>query len=196
MPKSIYNEEEILRQIAAGDEKAFQALFHEYRGRLFYYISRFIKSEPVAEELVLDVFMKIWLGKELINEIKHFDSFLFRVAHNKAIDFLRSAANDSHLKELLWEEMQAQPAERPDWQVQVREFESKLRAAISLLPPQSKKVYTLSREQDLSHDQIAEKLQISPATVNNHIVMAQRFIRTYLSKEMDLAVLLLLIGKW
>lgn len=194
--QTLYNEQQILQQVAAGDEKAFQALFHEYRGRLFYYISRFIKSEQVAEELVLDVFMKIWLGKELISEIQHFDSFLFRIAHNKSIDFLRSAANDSRLKELLWEEIQLHAAERPDMQMQVREFESKLRTAIALLPPQSKKVYTLSREQDLTHDQIAERLQISKATVNNHIVMARRFIRTYLSREMDLAILILFIGKW
>ena len=194
--QTLYNEQQTLQQVAAGDEKAFQTLFHEYRGRLFYYISRFIKSEQVAEELVLDVFMKIWLGKELISEIQHFDSFLFRIAHNKSIDFLRSAANDSRLKELLWEEIQVHAAERPDMQMQVREFESKLRTAIDLLPPQSRKVYTLSREQDLTHDQIAARLQISKATVNNHIVMARRFIRTYLSREMDLAILILFIGKW
>lgn len=192
---TVYDEQLTLQQIAAGDEQAFKVLFHEYRGRLFYYISRFIKSEQVAEELVLDVFMKIWLGRDLIVNIRSFDAFLFRVAHNKSIDFLRSAANDHRLKELLWEEIQAASSEQPDLQLQVREFESKIRAAVALLPPQCKKVYHLSREQELTHDQIAERLNISKATVNNHIVAAQRFIRSYLSREMDLAILILLIGR-
>lgn len=192
---TVYDEQLTLQQIAAGDEQAFQVLFHEYRGRLFYYISRFIKSEQVAEELVLDVFMKIWLGRDLIVNIRSFDAFLFRIAHNKSVDFLRSAANDHRLKELLWEEIQAASGEQPDLQLQVREFESKIRAAVALLPPQCKKVYHLSREQELTHDQIAERLNISKATVNNHIVAAQRFIRSYLSREMDLAILILLIGR-
>jgi RNA polymerase sigma-70 factor (ECF subfamily) len=192
---TLYDEQLTLQKIAAGDEQAFKVLFHEYRGRLFYYISRFIKSEQIAEELVLDVFMKIWLGRDLIVNIRSFDAFLFRVAHNKSIDFLRSAANDGQLKELLWDEIRAAAGEQPDLQLQHREFEAKLRAAVALLPPQCKKVYTLSREQELTHDEIAERLKISKATVNNHIVAAQRFIRTYLSREMDLAILILLIGR-
>ncbi|HVI43238.1 MAG TPA: sigma factor, partial [Chitinophaga sp.] len=112
---AVLNYEQVsLQEIAAGDERAFRALFDQYRGRLFHYISRFIKSEQVAEELVLDVFMKIWTGRELLTQVQHFDAFLFRVAHNKAIDFLRSAANDAHLRELLWEEIQAASGDLPD----------------------------------------------------------------------------------
>ncbi|MGE7777093.1 RNA polymerase sigma-70 factor [Chitinophaga sp. NPDC101104] len=185
----------ILRKIAGGDEPAFRELFDEYRGRLFAFVSKFIRSEQVAEELVLDVFMKIWLGRELLAQVRNFDAFLFRVAHNKSIDFLRAAAKDSALRELLWEDIQAAAGERPDMQLQQREFEGKLRRAVELLPPQARKVYQLSRESDMSHDQIATQLQISRSTVNNHIVAAQRFIRSYLSREMDLALLILFLGR-
>lgn len=185
-----------LQEVAAGNEKAFKALFDQYRDRLFYYISRFIKSEQVAEELVLDVFMKIWTGRELVSQIHHFDAFLFRVAHNKSIDFLRAAARDPRLQELLYEVTDLADSACADALVMEHEYEAKLRAAISLLPPQCKKVYTLSREEELTHDQIAQQLQISKATVNNHIVLAQRFIRNYLVKEIDLAIVILLIGKF
>ncbi|PSL50282.1 RNA polymerase sigma-70 factor (ECF subfamily) [Chitinophaga niastensis] len=184
-----------LQDIAAGNEKAFKALFDQYRGRLFYYISRFIKSEQVAEELVLDVFMKIWTGRELITQINNFDAFLFRIAHNKSIDFLRSAAKDQRLQELLWEGIEVAAADETDALLITHEYEEKVRMAISLLSPQCKKVYSLSREQELTHDQIAQQLHISRATVNNHIVLAQRFIRNYLAKEIDLAIVLLLIGR-
>ncbi|WP_349316620.1 RNA polymerase sigma-70 factor [Chitinophaga sp. MM2321] len=189
------NEQLNLQAVAAGSEKAFKALFDQYRGRLFYYVSRFIKSEQVAEELVLDVFMKIWTGRELILQINNFDAFLFRIAHNKSIDFLRSAARDQRFHELLWEEIQVAATDQPDTMIMAREYEEKVRKAISLLSPQCKKVYSLSREQELTHDQIARQLNISRATVNNHIVLAQRFIRNHLAKEIDLAVLFLLLGK-
>ena len=69
----------------------------------------------------------------------------------------------------------------------MQEYETKLREAVSLLSPQRKKVYQLSREQDMTHDEIAAQLNLSKHTINNHIVEAQRFIRTYLSKNFDIA---------
>jgi len=194
MPNS-HDEEELLKLLAGGSEKAFKVLFDTYHKRLFYYISNFIKSELVAEELVMDVFMKIWMGRDLAIQINNFDAFLFRIAHNKSIDFLRSAATGLQLKELLWNQLQIASGERADDSVLVREYEEKVRDAVALLSPQQKKVYNLSRELDLTHDQIAEQLSISKSTVNNHIVEAQKFIRNYLSKSLDLAIVLLLAGK-
>ena len=190
--QNLHNDQELLQLLAVGNEKAFKTLFDTYRNRLFYYISRFIKSEQVAEELVIDVFMKIWMGRELAAQINNFDAFLFRIAHNKSIDFLRSVAKDYRLKELLWEEIQVASGEQADTSMLTKEYEEKSREAISLLSPQRKKVYNLSREQDLAHDQIAEQLSISKATVNNHIVEARRFIRSYLSKNLDLTMVILL----
>ena len=185
-----------MQQVAEGDEIAFKALFDLYREKLYYYISRFIKSEQVAEELVMDVFMKIWIGRDLIVNILNFDSFLFRVAHNKSIDFLRSAAKDKNLKELLWNEIQLASYSRADDLVLVKEFEEKTREAINLLAPQRKKIYQLSREEDITHEEIAKMLQISKATVNNQIVEARKFIRNHLSKHFDLAFLILMVEKF
>jgi RNA polymerase sigma-70 factor (ECF subfamily) len=193
--QTVHNSQELLRLIADGDEKAFKALFDIYRKRLFFYISDFIRSEPVAEELVMDVFMKIWEGRVLATQIINFDAFLFRVARNKSIDFLRSAAKDSRLKELLWYKIQEPCPVQADTYMVVKEYEEKIREAISLLSPQRMKVYNLSREQDLAHDQIAEQLTIAKATVNNHIVEAQRFIRNYLSKNLDLTIFILVIAQ-
>ena len=193
--QNVHSNQGLLQLLAEGDEKAFKALFDIYHNRLFYYISRFIKSEQVAEELVMDVFMKIWEGRVLATQIINFDAFLFHIAHNKSIDFLRSAAKDSRLKELLCDKIQDASGEQADTFIMVKEYEEKIREAISLLSPQRKIVYNLSREQDLAHDQIAEQLTIAKATVNNHIVEAQRFIRNYLSKNFDLTILIFLVGR-
>lgn len=186
-------EKDLLMKISEGRENAFRTLFEQYYEQLFEYINGFIKSKQVAEELVMDVFLKIWLGRDLIPQIQRFDAFLFRVAHNKSIDFLRSVATDPKFKDLLWEKIQVANNVQSDSFVLMHEYETKLREAVSLLSPQRKKVYQLSREQDLTHDQIAAQLNLSKSTINNHIVEAQRFIRTYLSKNFDIAFLLAIV---
>jgi RNA polymerase sigma-70 factor (ECF subfamily) len=158
------------------------------------YIAAFIKSDQVAEELVMDVFMKIWLGRDVVMNIENLDAFLFRVAKNKAIDFLRSAARDSGLSQLLHERIDMMAGERSDAGLLMREYEEKLREAIDLLSPQRKKVYLISREEELTHNEIAECLGISRNTVNNHIVMARQFIRDYLIRNMDIATILALLS--
>jgi RNA polymerase sigma-70 factor (ECF subfamily) len=185
-------EKELLARIAIGNEESFKILFNNYNERLFYYISTIVKSPQVAEEIVMDVFLKIWLGKEIIPQIEKFDSFLFRVAHNKSIDFLRSVAKDEQFKELLWKQMQFPGDEKADSCLIRKEFECKLREAISLLSVQRRKAYQLSREEDMNHEQIAQQLGLSKNTVNNHIVEAQRFIRSYLVKNLDIAYFLAL----
>jgi len=184
-------EKELLAQVAIGNEESFKMLFNNYNEQLFNYIATIVKSPQVAEEIVMDVFLKIWLGKDIIPHIEKFDSFLFRVAHNKSIDFLRSVAKDPQFKELLWEQMQFSGYEKADACLLRKEFECKLREAISLLSVQRRKAYQLSRDEDMNHEQIAQQLGLSKNTVNNHIVEAQRFIRAFLVKNLDIAYFLL-----
>lgn len=182
----------LLQQIAAGSETAFKTLFDAYNMRLYHYVFGFVKLQTIAEELVMDVFLKLWLGRDLLVQIKNFDGFLFRVAHNKIIDFLRFAAKDAKLQELLLDKIQIASDLVADTSLLNHEYEQKAREAIDLLPPARKKVYKLSTEDDFTHDQIAVQLNISKSTVNNHIVEARRFIRNYLSTNFDIAVLIVL----
>lgn len=171
-----------------------EQLFEIFYERLFLYISQLIKSDTVAEELAMDVFMKLWTGRDHLGAIQNPEAYLFRIARNKGIDFLRSAAGDQQLGDMLWEQIQAADSYQADQPLLTREFEEKLREAIGLLPPQRKKIYHLSREEMLSHDQIASKLHISRSSVNNQLVQAQRSVRSYLAKSLDLTTLLIITG--
>jgi RNA polymerase sigma-70 factor (family 1) len=189
-----HNEKRLLQQVARRDEKAFRTLFDAYKERLYHYIYGIIKSREAAEELVMDVFMKIWLGREVVTEIRNFDAFLFRIAYNKSIDFLRSAARDPEFQDLLWQDiMQLAGGAQADIPVLEREYETTLQGAIARLSPQRRQVYQMSREKGFSHLDIARKLQLSKHTVSNHIVESQRFIRSYLIKYMELAIFIFLI---
>lgn len=187
-----YDESLLLQQLSAGSQEAMKHLFNRYYDKLLKYIVVFTKSDQVAEELVMDVFMKIWLGRDMAIYIKNMDAFLFKIAKNKAIDFFRSAARNPGLERLLYDRIDMIASERSDAALLAQEYEEKIREAIDLLSPQRKKVYLISREEELSHDEIAERFGISRHTVNNHIVIAQQFIRRYLAKSMDIAFLALL----
>lgn len=184
------NEQELLEQLSTSDEKSFKLLFDNYNPRLLHYISRFTKCKEMAEELVLDVFMKIWTGRNIMNQVENFNAFLFKIARNKSIDFLRSTAKDPKLKELLWQEIQLSSCEKSDDPLLLHEFEEKVREVIFLLSPQRQKVFNLSRDQDLTHDQIARMLNISKSTVNIHLVESRKFIRLHLSKSIDISCLI------
>ncbi|NML20522.1 RNA polymerase sigma-70 factor [Pseudoflavitalea sp. G-6-1-2] len=188
-----YCETQLLHQLADGSDAALRQLFKIYRDRLFFYIAKITKSEQVAEELVMDVFMKIWTHRSKMSEVDNFDSYLFRIARNKSIDFLRSAAGNARLQELLWDQIQAIAAnDHADTRLLVKEFESKQREAVLALSPQRRKVYTLRHDEQLSHEEIASQLNVSRYTVNNHLVEAQKFVHRYLAQNMDLAMVLLI----
>lgn len=191
--QTVIDEQTLLEQIAIGDEAAFKLLFDGYRPKLMRYITRFTKCKEVAEELVLDVFMKIWTGRNLMSQVENFSAFLFKVARNKSIDFLRSASKDPKLKELLWHEMQCCSDEECDGRLLLNEFESKVREVIFLLSPQRQKVFNLSRDEGLTHDQIARMLNISKSTVNIHLVESRKFIRLHLSRTIDISCFIFLI---
>ena len=189
---SFKNVEEWKKLAAGGDENAFKALFDHYHPRLFRYVVTIVKSTQVAEELVMDVFLKLWLARDMLTQIDNLDGFLFKIARNKSIDFFQSAARDRKFAGLAWEQI-SNPAASADSSLLTKEFEDKLRKAIDLLPTQRKKIFNLSREEGLTHLQIAEALGISKTTVANTIVEAKRFIQAYLGKNLYLLLFLLLI---
>ena len=180
--------------ISSKDEQAFKTLFDRYHSRLYQYLFNIVKSREVAEELVMDVFLKLWMAREMMPQIENLDGFLFRVAYNKSIDFFRAAAKDSKFSELLWERIQTPADSQADTPLLLQEFETKLREAIDLLPPQRKKIFNLSREEGLTHGQIAEELGISKNTVANTIVEARQFIKSHLARNIDLVVLMSILS--
>ena len=161
-----------------GDEAAFKVLFETNQKKLFRYINAIVKSREVSEELVLDIFLKIWNAKEILREVQNLDAFLYRMAVNKALDFLKAATKEKKLRDLLATHMSALTTEGPDDAFIYKEYEKELRLTIQQLPAQQQLVYTMSRDSGLSHQQIATELNISRNTVKNHMVTALRRLRS------------------
>lgn len=186
----------LLCRISTGDEKAFNELFSLYRNRLYAYLVKVTKSKETAEEATLDIFLKIWNARHVLGEINNFETFIFRVVHNKAIDYLRMAKRSRLQQQEIWLDIEAQlHAAHADEQLLKRETEAAIRAAVSRLSPQRQEVFRLSREEFLSYDEIAEKMNLSKNTIRNHLSSALSFIRGHLDEGLDIATLILLAVK-
>ncbi|HET6254042.1 MAG TPA: RNA polymerase sigma-70 factor [Puia sp.] len=189
MTFKIQNEKLLLRQVARHDEKAFKALFEAYQPRLYHYIIGIVKSKETAEEMVIDVFLKIWQQREMMGGVERLDAFLFRIAFNHSVDFLRRAARDPKIKDIMWQDIELAGGMTSDEPVLVKEYEVKLKEAIGLLSPQRQLIFRMSREKNFSHSDIAEKLRLSKYTVSNHISESLRFIRAYLANFLTILLL-------
>ena len=170
----------LLNRLAAGDEEAFNILFERYRSRLYNYLLKVTKSPEISEETIIDIFVKLWIGRELMDRVQNLESFLHKVAYHKAIDFLRVAARHARLQQSYIDQVTAEPEKLPDELLIDAEFRQMLRKAVYQLPPKRRLIYTLSREQGLTHDQIARTLNLSRNTVKNSIMSATKSINEYL----------------
>lgn len=188
-----YTDSEMLLRIADGDERAFTNLVQKYRPRLLGYIAGITKSNTVAEEIVMDVFLKLWFGRGEITTIQNMDGFLFKIAYHFSLNFLKKLGRENRLNMLLWDRLQHAESMSPDQQLIGHEYETLLRNVVSLMPEQRRKVYQLSREEALTYQEIATRLSISKNTVSVHITEARNFIRTHLLKHIDIIPLILLM---
>lgn len=182
---------ELLRCITDNDELAFNELFARYRNRLLAYLLKVTRSLEIAEEMVLDIFIKIWNGRAGMPGIEHPEAFLFTVARNKAFDFLRQVKKSRRQQAALWERLQENQADPADKELMRGSLEAAIRNAASQLSPQRKIAFLLSRDHDLTYEQIAEKLQLSTNTVRNHIAAALQIIRSHIPPGLDIIILLI-----
>ncbi len=188
------NEKELLSLIATGDEGAFTKAYHHYSPRIYSFVFNKTKSVTIAEEVVQEVFMKIWSMKEKVREIDSFSSYLFSMATNKTYDHLNKIANDIQKLNRLWDTIQELTFDNNvEEMLDFKESREMLTKAINELPEQRKKIYILNKEDGLSYDEIASKLNISKSTVSDQLVKASKFIREYVRNAAGPAAVLSII---
>lgn len=170
-------------------------LFERHRDQLYFYILRHTKSSEVAEEIVTDIFMKLWTGRELAGQIINVGGFLRKVAYNKVIDFLRTTARHSRLRKLYIDYMRDASVPQADELMMDAELRSIVYKAINALPPQRQTIYKMSRQEGLTHHQIATLLHLSPNTVSNALAAAnstiKKSIQSYMAQSNSLLLFFL-----
>lgn len=189
------NERELLNRISQGDEAAFTEIFHHFSQRIWLFVLKKTKSETIAEEIVQEVFLKLWVKKETATDIDNFSSFLYSMAINKMYDYFKKVAGDSKKLESLWQQVQQSAVSNPvEETIDFRESMEIVNQAIEQLPPQRKKIYLLNRMEGLSYEEIAQQLNISKSTVSNQLVEATKFIREYVKGAGGATILFLILN--
>ena len=176
--KHLHDDRTLFQQIACDNECAFEEIFLRFRSGLFSYLLRFTKSTDEAKELTQDIFLKLWINRQSLSTVESPQHYIFTMARNRAIDFLRRAALDSRMRQDLWEVIKENRSTTEE-QIFANDKCRLIDEAIYKLSLQKQIVFRLSRVEGLSHDQIAVQLNISKNTVKNHIVAAVKFIKGY-----------------
>ncbi len=171
------NEKFLVKQLRKGNHLAFDSLFEIYFDRLFRFALSIVKNKDDAEELVQDVFVKVWQKRSTVNNHYSFKSFLFSVAYHTIISFLRkkklqiSDLNDINI------DFSDNESNNADYTIIYNEQLQIIDDIIGSMPYMRQKIFRLSRYEGLSYAEIASKMGISKNTVENHISSALKYIR-------------------
>jgi len=180
----------LLLKVAEGDENAFGQLFKTYYNQLGGFIFRITESEPLTQEIVQDVFLKIWINRGSLAELYCFKAYLLVVARNHAFNCLKQIAREKNRKKE-WVNTVLHHASNNVEDTTTLDTGNLIDEAVELLPPRQKKVYTLSRRNGMKQEEIARELNISLETVKKHMVLALRFLKNYLRTHIGLFILLM-----
>ncbi len=169
------NESSLLQQIGNGNESAFEVLFKQHYRVLCNYAYGRISDREEAEEIVQDVFCRIWEQREKLVNLQSVKAYLFRCVHNSCLNRIRHhKIKQEYMEHSVRENAIEVP---PATGFQLKELQDKLQAAISALPEQCGLVFKLSRFEELSYKEIASVLGISVKTVENHMGKALKIMR-------------------
>lgn len=179
------NENELLMRVSAGDEFAFREIYNHYHGKVYALGMYLTHSDFLAEEIVQDAFMRIWLNRDTLQEVVNFKAYFKTIARNVAFDYLRATAAEK----LAHQEMMFK-SEGIELSVEhtsvSKEYERIYQEAIATLSPKRKRAYLLSRQAGLKNAEISAEMEISLYTVKEHLKLASRQIRAYMDKRISI----------
>jgi len=186
------NETELILKISKGDKRAFTILFEGYYKSLAAYIFKLTESMELTEEIVQDVFIKVWLKRETLAEINSFSNYLFILSKNKTLNSLRKQARYCTHFQSLEKELETDIRMEEENDV-YEDFRLLIDHAVERLPQQQKRIYQLSRFERLKYEEIAQQLNLSAETVKKHMYLATKTIKEYVHNHMDEVVAYILL---
>ena len=175
----VHNDRALFKQISAGDEKAFRAIFELYKVELFKVVIRLTKSRVIAEEIIQEVFIGLWVSREHLIKVEEPVSYIYRILFNRTSNYLRKEANQQRIIKAAMKHTQSS-SDATEQMLDVNDTEQLIEQALVQLPPRQKTVYKLHCQQGLSNEEIASQLHVSQHTIKSHLSKAIGFIRTYL----------------
>lgn len=174
------NEKELFQRIANSDETAFEQIFHAYNERLLPFVGAITKSTSAAEEIVQEVFLRLWLHRASLANMEEPAAWLTRVASNLSLSYLKRVATYSRILQTIKPEETLTETD-PATTLDTKKIAELVADAVAQLPAKRQQIYRLSREKGFTRQEIADSLQLSESTVKNQLTAALKFIQEYIT---------------
>ncbi|TDQ79248.1 RNA polymerase sigma factor [Sphingobacterium yanglingense] len=182
----------LLQRLKAGDEAAFDEVYTSYSRRIYLKVSRMVKVSEEVEELIQELFVRVWERRDQIDVQKPFAGYLYRIAENMVYDFYRkSARSERHRNAIM--NVSVASYEHIEKDLFQKETDELLDKAIASLPPQCRQAFILCKIEEKSYEEAAAIMGISHHTVHRHIVKASQNLKMYLQQHKDISSTLLLL---
>lgn len=184
--KNLHNDILLVQAMQAGDQEAFTALYRHYSPQLYLNIFRMVHDAQATEELVQELFTRIWQKRSCKGIEEDFTGYMYRIAQNLVYDFFRRLKKDHALMEkfrAITEEADA--TANAEEKLHQQQTAGIINNAIEHLPPQQKKVYKLVKQDGYTYKMAAENLGISPFTVKEYLNLANKSIRNYILSHVN-----------
>ena len=184
-----------LKKVSEGNAHAFSKLYEQYHAKVYNFLKKYLKSGELCDDLTQEVFLKLWTEREKLSAIENFDAYLFTVSKNLAFNFLKRASLDVTAKGIIVKAYKHEPS--PENQLDTKDYINYLQQLLNTLTPQSREVFRLCRQQNLSYDEAAAILGISRSAIKKHMVRSMKSLRDAVQKDLNipLQVLLLIVSK-
>lgn len=181
-PEVLGRETELFSMVAKGNQKAFSEVYDHFEPRLFAFVCKMARSKTIAEEIVQELFIKLWTTRKRLAGVKNPKAYVFTMAANLTFNYLKKVAREVALAEQV---RQKSPTFSNTTEEVIHFLESQKLAmeVVGQMPAQRKAVYLMSREDGLSKEEIARKMNLSPNTVRNHLSESLRILRKLFGKS-------------
>lgn len=181
------DEVHLILLIKQGSKEAFEGLYEKYADRIYHFTLSYLKNGPDAEELVQEVFLKIWEKRETLDQTKNIKAFVFKVAINTIYDVIRRRNIENAFKDFA--ALNYETESNSTWHTVIyEEMQAKMNRLVKQFPDQRRKIFRLSKEEGLSNEEIAVKLNLSKRTVENQLYRAVSILKEQFKNESLLAL--------
>lgn len=172
----------LLSNLGDSDRKAFSVLYNLYAGKCLCYVRSILKDDEAAEDITHDVFVKVWLKRDIVSKVDNFSSYLFRMIRNAVMDSLESSViRRRYVTESLM--ISSELCSYVDEKVSFDELQTLIFKTVGKMPEQRRRVFMLSRYKGQTNLKISEMLDLNIRTVENHISNALSDLKIALAKK-------------